>query len=50
MSIGGAFADVTEADFDQLVDVHFKGVFFLTQALLGRCSTTAARSSTSRPA
>jgi NAD(P)-dependent dehydrogenase (short-subunit alcohol dehydrogenase family) len=34
MSIGGAFGDVTEADFDRLVDVHFKGVFFLTQALL----------------
>jgi NAD(P)-dependent dehydrogenase (short-subunit alcohol dehydrogenase family) len=34
MSIGGAFAEVQEADFDRLVDVHFKGVFFLTQALL----------------
>lgn len=27
-------ADTTEGQFDQLVDVHFKGVFFLTQALL----------------
>lgn len=26
--------DTTEAQFDTLVDVHFKGVFFLTQALL----------------
>lgn len=26
--------DTTEEQFDQLVDVHFKGVFFLTQALL----------------
>jgi NAD(P)-dependent dehydrogenase (short-subunit alcohol dehydrogenase family) len=26
--------DMTEAQFDGLVDVHFKGVFFLTQALL----------------
>ena len=26
--------DTTEAQFDRLVDVHFKGVFFLTQALL----------------
>lgn len=26
--------DATEAQFDRLVDVHFKGVFFLTQALL----------------
>lgn len=25
---------MTEAQFDKLVDVHFKGVFFLTQALL----------------
>lgn len=29
-------ADTTEAQFDRLVDVHFKGVFFLTQALLPR--------------
>src|SRR5690606_36640900 len=27
-------ADTTEAQFDRLVDVHFKGVFFLTRALL----------------
>ncbi|WP_398481095.1 SDR family NAD(P)-dependent oxidoreductase [Tardiphaga sp.] len=27
-------ADTTEAQFDWLVDVHFKGVLFLTQALL----------------
>lgn len=26
--------DTSEAQFDSLVDVHFKGVFFLTQALL----------------
>ncbi|EKU84273.1 SDR family NAD(P)-dependent oxidoreductase [Massilia timonae] len=26
--------DTTQAQFDRLVDVHFKGVFFLTQALL----------------
>ncbi|GLK84747.1 SDR family NAD(P)-dependent oxidoreductase [Ancylobacter defluvii] len=26
--------DTTEEQFDRLVDVHFKGVFFLTQALL----------------
>src|SRR4051794_11401543 len=29
------FAEFTEADFDALVDVHFKGVFFLPQPLLG---------------
>lgn len=28
------FAETTQAQFDRLVDVHFKGVFFLTQALL----------------
>ncbi|HEX7814844.1 SDR family NAD(P)-dependent oxidoreductase [Dyella sp.] len=28
------FHETTEADFDELVNVHFKGVFFLTQALL----------------
>ncbi|MFV3128151.1 SDR family NAD(P)-dependent oxidoreductase [Niveispirillum sp. KHB5.9] len=28
-------AETTEAQFDKLVDVHFKGPFFLTQALLG---------------
>ena len=27
-------AQTTEQQFDRLVDVHFKGVFFLTQALL----------------
>jgi NAD(P)-dependent dehydrogenase (short-subunit alcohol dehydrogenase family) len=27
-------SEVTEADFDSLVNVHFKGVFFLTQKLL----------------
>ena len=28
------FAETTEADFDLLVNIHFKGVFFLTQKLL----------------
>lgn len=28
------FADTTEAQFDQLVDIHLKGTFFLTQKLL----------------
>jgi len=30
----GSIAEMTEADFDRLVDIHFKGVFFLTQKLL----------------
>lgn len=30
----GSFADATEKDFDFLVDVAFKGVFFLTQKLV----------------
>lgn len=29
-----AFADTTEAQFDQLFNVHVKGVYFLTQSLL----------------
>ncbi|TCK23825.1 NAD(P)-dependent dehydrogenase (short-subunit alcohol dehydrogenase family) [Ancylobacter aquaticus] len=29
-----SIAETTEAQFDRLVDVHLKGVFFLTQALL----------------
>ncbi len=28
------FTEVTEADFDTIMDIHFKGVFFLTQKLL----------------
>ena len=28
------FAEVTEADFDRLTNIHFKGVYFLTQKLL----------------
>jgi NAD(P)-dependent dehydrogenase (short-subunit alcohol dehydrogenase family) len=34
IGIHTAFADTTEAQFDQLMQIHFKGVFFLTQALL----------------
>ncbi len=29
-----AFADVTEEEFDRLMNIHLKGVFFLTQRLL----------------
>ena len=29
-----SFADTTEADFDHLLNIHVKGVFFLTQKLL----------------
>ena len=29
-----SFADTTEEQFDQLLNIHFKGVFFLTQKLL----------------
>jgi NAD(P)-dependent dehydrogenase (short-subunit alcohol dehydrogenase family) len=42
MSRGGSIADVTEADFDALVDVHFKGVVFLTQTLLGLLADNGA--------
>ncbi|NMW20936.1 MAG: SDR family oxidoreductase [Chlorobiaceae bacterium] len=34
MGINAAFADVTEAQFDALFNVHLKSVFFLTQALV----------------
>lgn len=33
-SLHANFADTTEAQFDAIVNVHFKGVFFLTQKLL----------------
>jgi NAD(P)-dependent dehydrogenase (short-subunit alcohol dehydrogenase family) len=32
-SSDSSFAEVTEEEFDRLVDIHFKGVFFLTQRL-----------------
>lgn len=34
MGVHAAFADTTEAQFDALANVHLKGPFFLTQALL----------------
>lgn len=34
MGVHKSFAETTEAEFDNLFDVHVKGVFFLTQALL----------------
>jgi NAD(P)-dependent dehydrogenase (short-subunit alcohol dehydrogenase family) len=34
VGVHASFAATTPAQFDELVNVHFKGVFFLTQALL----------------
>lgn len=34
MGISAPIAEMTEEQFDQLMNVHFKGVFFLTQKLL----------------
>jgi NAD(P)-dependent dehydrogenase (short-subunit alcohol dehydrogenase family) len=34
VGLGGKVADFSVEDFDELVNVHFRGVFFLTQALL----------------
>lgn len=34
VGVHAAFVDTDEAQFDALVNVHFKGVFFLTQTLL----------------
>ncbi len=33
-SLHATFAETTEAQFDEIVNVHFKGVYFLTQKLL----------------
>jgi NAD(P)-dependent dehydrogenase (short-subunit alcohol dehydrogenase family) len=41
-SSNSGFAEVTEEEFDTLVDIHFKGVFFLTQRLLGRLADGGA--------
>ena len=35
IGLTASFAETTEAQFDQLMNIHFKGVYFLTQALLG---------------
>jgi NAD(P)-dependent dehydrogenase (short-subunit alcohol dehydrogenase family) len=35
MQIPGSFATATPEDFDRLIAVHFKGIFFLTQRLAG---------------
>ena len=34
IGVHSSFAETTEADFDRLANVHFKGVFFLTQKVL----------------
>jgi NAD(P)-dependent dehydrogenase (short-subunit alcohol dehydrogenase family) len=34
VGVHNSFAETTEAQFDELVNVHLKGTFFLTQALL----------------
>jgi len=34
VGVHAGFAETTEAQFDELMNVHFKGVFFLTQRLL----------------
>jgi NAD(P)-dependent dehydrogenase (short-subunit alcohol dehydrogenase family) len=34
-NITADYVDQTEADFDRMVDMHFKGPYFLTQRLLG---------------
>ncbi|MBK7355646.1 SDR family oxidoreductase [Propionivibrio sp.] len=34
IGIHASFAETSEAQFDELMNVHFKGTFFLTQALL----------------
>lgn len=36
------FAEMTEGEFDRLVDIHFKGVFFLTQRLAAQIADDGA--------
>jgi NAD(P)-dependent dehydrogenase (short-subunit alcohol dehydrogenase family) len=41
-SSNSGFTEVTEAELDQLIDIHFKGVFFLTQRLLDQLADGGA--------
>jgi NAD(P)-dependent dehydrogenase (short-subunit alcohol dehydrogenase family) len=41
-SSDSGFTEVTEEEFDRLVDIHFKGVFFLTQRLLDQLADGGA--------
>ena len=34
VGVGASFAETTEEQFDSMVNIHFKGVYFLTQKLL----------------
>jgi glucose 1-dehydrogenase len=37
VEVHAAFADVTEADYDRVLDINLRGAFFLTQAFARRC-------------
>jgi NAD(P)-dependent dehydrogenase (short-subunit alcohol dehydrogenase family) len=41
-SLHASFAETAEAQFDEIVNVHFKGVYFLTQKLLPLINDGAA--------
>jgi NAD(P)-dependent dehydrogenase (short-subunit alcohol dehydrogenase family) len=41
-SSNSAFAEVTEEELDTLIDIHFKGAFFLTQRLLDQLADGGA--------
>jgi NAD(P)-dependent dehydrogenase (short-subunit alcohol dehydrogenase family) len=41
-SSNSAFVEVTEEELDTLIDIHFKGVFFLTQRLLDQLADGGA--------
>jgi NAD(P)-dependent dehydrogenase (short-subunit alcohol dehydrogenase family) len=49
IGIHASFEQTTEQQFDTLLNIHLKGTFFLTQALLPLWQTAVA-SSTSPPA
>lgn len=43
IGVYGSFAETTEAQFDELMNTHFKGTFFLTQKLLPLIKTQGGR-------
>lgn len=43
IGVYGSFAETTEAQFDELMNTHFKGTFFLTQKLLPLIKTHGGR-------
>ena len=49
MNIRKRFEDYTEADYDRILDVHMKGMFFMAQAVYPRWRRAAAAASSTLP-